>query len=106
VDEGIGRANELAVSVGVERIAGDDLAFGGQLGVRAGADQYTNPMAMLEKNGNESGADIAGSSRDEDAAGVGRFGQRFDSQQEPYVGDGCSHSVDTLPGGFGLWWNS
>ena len=98
MDESIGRANELAVGVGFERIARDDLTFSGQLGFRAGADQYANPMSTLEKNGNESGADIAGSSRDEDTAGVVGLWQGFDSQQEPYVGDGCSHSVGTLPG--------
>jgi len=103
VDEGVGGANELAVTVGVERIAGDDFAFGGELGFRAGADQRANPMSTLEKNGNETGADIAGSSRDEYAPGVGRLGQGFDFQQEPDIGDGCSHSVSTLPAGrFGL----
>jgi len=75
VDEGVGRTNQLAVGVGVERIAGDDFAFGGQLGFRARADQYANPVSTLEKNGNEIGADVAGSSRDEDAPGVGRLGR-------------------------------
>ena len=98
MDEGVGGANELAVTVGVERIAGDDFAFGGQLGFRAGADQNANPMSTLEKNGNETGADVAGSSRDEDAPGVGRLGQGFDFQQEPDIGDGCSHGVSMLLG--------
>ena len=74
MDEDFGGANELAVGVGVERIAGDDLAFGGQLGFRGGADQNANPMSTFEKNGNETGADVAGSSRDKDAPGVGRLG--------------------------------
>ena len=97
VEEGVGGANELAVTVGVERIAGDDFAFGGQFGFPARADQYANPVSTLEKNGNEIGADVAGSSRDEDAPGVGRRGQGFDFQQEPDIGDGCSHSLGTLP---------
>ena len=53
VYEGVGGANELPVTVGVERIAGDDFALGGQLGFRAGADQNAEPMSTLEKNGNE-----------------------------------------------------
>ena len=101
VDEGVGRANELAVSVGVERIAGHDFATGGQFGFRAGADQRAHPVAALEENGNESAADIAGSSRDENAPGSERLGQGFDFQQEPYIGDGCSHSLGTLLGRFG-----
>ena len=64
----------MAVGVGVERIAGDDFAFGGQLGFRAGTDQNANPMSALDQNGNETAADVAGSSRDEDAPGVGRLG--------------------------------
>jgi hypothetical protein len=55
-------------------------------------------MSTLEKNGNESGADIAGSSGDEDAPGVGRLGQDFDFQQEPDIGNGCSHSVGISQG--------
>src|SRR5450759_3014245 len=74
VDEGVGRANELAVAVGVEHIAGDNLACAGQLGFRPRAYQYANPMATLEKNGNETAADIPGSSRQEDAPGFGRPG--------------------------------
>src|SRR6266481_3074013 len=96
VDERVGGANELAVSVGVERVAGDDFAFGGQLGFGAGADQSANTMSTFEKNGNETGADIAGSSGDEDAPGVGRLGQGFNFQQEADVGDGCGHGVSTL----------
>src|SRR6267378_3228124 len=99
MDEDFGGANELAVSVGVERVAGDDFAFGGQLGFGAGADQNANSMSALEKNGNEAGADVAGSSRDKDAPGVGRLGQGFDFQQEPDVGDGRSHSASTLLAG-------
>lgn len=74
VDEGIGGANELAVGVGVERIAGDDFTFSRQFGFRARADQDTDPMATLEKNGNEAAADVAGSSGNEDAPGCGRLG--------------------------------
>jgi len=48
MDESVGGANELAVTVGVERIAGHDFAFGGQLGFCAGAGQRPNPMAALE----------------------------------------------------------
>ena len=98
MDEGVGGANELAVTVGVERIAGDDFALGRQLRFRAGADERAKPMSTLEKDGNKGGADIAGSSRDEDAPGVGRLGQNFDFQQEPDIGDGCSHRVCTLQG--------
>ena len=72
VNEGVGRANELAVSVSVERIAGDHLASRVHLGFRARAHQNANPMAPLEKNGNQTAADIAGSSRNEDAPGFGR----------------------------------
>ena len=97
VDESVGGANELAVTVGVERIAGDNFAFGGQLGFRAGAHQRANPMSTLEKNGNEGGADIAGSSHNEDTPGGGRLRQDFDFQQKPDVGDGRSHRVCTLP---------
>ena len=100
MDEGVGGANELAVSVGVERIAGDDFAFGGQLGFRSRADQYANPMSTLEKNGNEAGADIACPSRYEDAPGVGRLGEGLDFQQEPDIGDGCSHSLIRSQGPF------
>src|ERR1700686_1363733 len=104
MNEGFGGANELAVRVGVERIAGDDFAFGGQLGFRAGADQNANPMSTLEKNGNETGADVAGSSRDEDAPGVGRLGQGLDLEQEPYIGDRGSHGVMLLEGSLGSSW--
>lgn len=92
VDEGVGRANKLAVSVGVQRISGDNFASGGQLGLRAGAEQCANPMVTFKKNGNETAPDVTGSSGDENAPGVGRLGQGFDFQQEPDVGDGCSHS--------------
>ncbi len=104
MDKRLGGANELAVGIGVERIAGDDFALGGKFGFRAGADQYANPVSALEKNGNETGADVAGSSRDEDAPGIGRLGQGCDSQQEPDIGDGCSHGVSTLLG-VGLGWS-
>src|SRR6267378_5672902 len=99
MDEDFGGANELAVSIGVERIAGDDFAFGGQLGFGAGADQNANPMSTAEKNGNQASADVAGSSRDKDAPGVRRLRQRLDFQQEPDVGDGRSHSASTLLAG-------
>src|SRR5208282_4908312 len=74
MDEGIGGANELTVSVGVERIAGDDLTCGGQLGFRARADQHANPMVTLEENGDKTAADVAGSSGEEDAPGFGGLG--------------------------------
>ena len=92
LDEGVGRTNKLAVSVGAQRIPGDNFASGGQLGLRAGAEQCANPMVTFEKNGNETAPDVTGCSGDENAPGVGRLGQGFDFQQEPYVGDGCSHS--------------
>ena len=100
MDESIGGANELAVTVGVESIAGDDFTFARQLGFRARADQYANPMSALEKNGDEAGADIACSSRDEDAPGVRRLGQGLHFQQEPDIGDGCSHSLIRSQGPF------
>jgi hypothetical protein len=96
VDKGIGRANQLAVSIGIERIAGNDFASGGQLAFRPGTHQYANPMSPIEENRNQSAADVAGSSRDEDAPGVGRLGQRLDFQQEPDIGHGCSHNFSTL----------
>ena len=67
MNEGIGWTNELAVTIGIERVAGYDFAAGGQLGFGAGPDERPNPVSALEENGNESGANVAGSSRDEHA---------------------------------------
>ena len=75
MNEGVGGTDQLAITIGVERITGDHFTCSGQPGFRTGAHQYANSMSTFEKDGNESVADIARSPRDEDSPGVGRFGQ-------------------------------
>ena len=98
VNEGIAGTNELAVSAGVERIAGYHFAPGREPGFRVGTNQRSHAVAALKEDGNQAIAEISRPSRDEHMAAIGRERQALHFEQQPDIGKRRSHAFSTLPG--------
>ena len=71
VNKGIRRPNQLAIAVGVKRIARDNFTFGRQLSIRARTHQNPRPMSALQKNRQQRAANISRSTRYKYAPGIG-----------------------------------
>src|SRR5215470_5489099 len=96
MDEGVSRRDQVAVGIGVDRIAGYDFATAAQFGFRTGANQGPYAVAALQEDGNQLAAHVPSAAGDENPARVRRPGKHLHLEHLPNVGNGCSHGKQML----------